>query len=36
MQRPDLAGMTRNEFEAELMSLEIGVYRIGQEYLRMN
>ena len=29
-----LAGMTRNEFESELMSREIDVYRIDEEYLR--
>ena len=28
------AGMTRNEFESELMSREIDVYRIDEEYLR--
>ena len=29
-----LAGMTRDEFESELMSREIDVYRIDEEYLR--
>jgi predicted HTH domain antitoxin len=26
--------MTRNEFESELMSRQIDVYRIDEEYLR--
>jgi len=29
-----LAQMTRNEFESELMSRQIDVYRIDEEYLR--
>ena len=29
-----LAGMTRGDFESELMSREIDVYRIDEEYMR--